>query len=341
MIAGMLDRSSDPSGVLAFAPREIAEAVANAPDIGPAVRAVLGAGLPEGPRPLAAALVAVAEADLSVARLVEGHVNALRLLELFGGAPLPGLVYGVWGADAQPPVSSDGNRLSGAKRYASGLGIVDQAVVTVGAGAACRLALVDVTDPDRHRLDAWNMTGMQDTVSGEIDLTGLSAVWLGGPGDYFREPHFLGGVWRIAALQLGGTLGLLGAARDVLRARGHLEAEAQVARLGPLAGRAMAAFGLVERAARMAEGPEGRTDPDRAVMLSLQGRLLTEELAQDTVAAVERSVGLTHFESGAETGRRARDLATYCRQAARDAFEQKAGRIALGRAGPLSALWHG
>ncbi len=182
---------------------------------------------------------------------------------------------------------------------------------------------------------------MRATVSGDVDLTGRAPRWLGGPGDYFTEPHFLGGVWRIAALQLGGTLGLLAAARDALSGAGRLGAEAQVARLAPLVARAMAAFGLVEQAAAVAAGPGGQADPDRAVTLSLQARLLTEDLAQDAVAAVERSVGLAHFAARSETGRIARDLATYCRQAARDAFEQRAGATALGRPGPLSGLWHG
>ena len=340
---GMLDQSQDGPGPhvrISSLKRALSSGGGR---IGPAVRILLTEHdlAAAGPGSLASDLVAIAEVDLSVARILEGHVNAVQLIRLLGGSAERDAVHGVWGADADPPVTADRNRLKGSKRYASGLGIVDRALVTVGSGEACRLALVDARDPARHRTDDWDMVGMQATVSGGIDLTGLVPVWLGGPGDYFREPHFLGGVWRIAALQLGGTLGLLGAARAELDSRGHLGADAQVARLGPLVGRAMAAFGLVERAARVAESPEGATDQDLAVMLSLQSRLLTEDLAQDAVAAVERSVGLSHFAADSETGRRARDLATYCRQAARDAFEQRAGRIALGRTGPLSALWHG
>lgn len=311
-------------------------------DIGPSMERLLACGILEAgtPAELAAALVRVAEVNLPAARLAEGHVNALRLIRLLGGEARPGL-HGVWGADADAPCEAGREGLRGSKRYASGLGTVTRAVVTVGRDQGTRLAVVDADDPARHRPASWDMLGMRATRSGEMALDGLAPDWLGEPGDYFREPHFLGGVWRIAALQLGGTLGLLGAARDRLARTGRLEAEAQVARLGPLAARAMAAFGLVERAAEVADGAAGLADPDRAVMLSLQARLLTEELAQDAVAAVERSVGLPHFEAGSDTGRIARDLATYCRQAARDAFEQRAGRTALHRPGPLSALWHG
>ncbi|UWQ19969.1 acyl-CoA dehydrogenase [Jannaschia sp. W003] len=293
----------------------------------------------EEPRALAAALVAVAECNLPLARLAEGHVNAIRLVRHFGGTVRPGL-HGVWGADADAPCTEQDGRLRGTKRFASGLGTVARALVTVGEGDTVRLAAIDASDPARHRPAAWDMLGMRATVSGEIVLDGLRPEWLGGPGDYLGEPRFVGGVWRIAALQLGGTLGLLGAARDRLAAMGRMDADAQVARLAPLVARAMAAFGLVERAAETEMCPGGTNDPDRAVMLSIQARLLTEDLAQDAVAATERAIGLQHFAAGCETGRRARDLATYCRQAARDAFEQRAGRIALGR-GPLSELWHG
>ena len=298
----------------------------------------------DDPVALCRALVSIGETDLCVARLVEGHVNARHLLDLYGtGSADECAIHGVWGADGDEPLRVREGRLQGGKRYASGLGTVDRAIVTVAGEAdeLSRLAVVDVTDPCRHRPETWDMVGMRQTVSGDIDLTGLPFAWLGAPGDYFREPHFLGGVWRIAALQLGGTLGLLGAARDTLTGLGRLDADAQVGRLAPLIARAMAAYGLVERAATVASGPEGVADPDRAVALSIQSRLLTEDLAQDTIAAVERSVGLAHFPTGSGTGRIARDLATYCRQAARDAFEQRAGRIVLSRQGSLATFWHG
>jgi hypothetical protein len=305
---------------------------------------VLSSGALEEDRPVALmqTLVALAEANLPVARLAEGHVNARLLLDLHAPGIAPrGVILGVWGADGDHPVRIEGRNLSGSKRYASGLGIVTNALVTVEDDKAIRLALVDVSDRSRHRPESWDMLGMRATVSGEIDLTGLEPQWIGAPGAYHIEPTFMGGVWRIAALQLGGTFGLIGAVRDYLTALGRLDTDAQIARLAPLLGRALAAFGLVERSAQVAQGPEGAADPERAVALSIQGRLLTEELAQDAIAAVERSVGLPHFAQGSETGRIARDLATYCRQAARDAMEQRSGRILLARTGPLSEIWRG
>ena len=310
--------------------------------IGLSVERVLRSGLVDDPSPGARtdSLIALAETNLSVARLIEGHINARDLVRRWGGPDLDGL-HGVWGADGAVPCRVEDGAIKGRKRFASGLGVVRHAVVTIRDGDDTRLALVAADDPSRHDPAAWSMLGMRATVSGEFVLDGLEPLWLGPPNAYFEEPGFLGGVWRIAALQAGGALGLLAAVRDRLDALGRLEADAQIARLSPLLGRAMAARGLVGRAAEVAEGDEGRNDPDRAVALSIQARLLTEDLAQDTIKEAERAVGLAHFDTASETGRRARDLATYCRQVARDAFEQKAGRIALRRAGRLSRFWHG
>ncbi len=310
---------------------------------GPSVRDVLASGVlaDRSAEEMCRTLVAIAEANLPVARLLEGHVNALLLLDLHGIEADPRILHGVWGADGAEPLKLAGDVLTGGKRYASGLGIVERAIVSVGGGDVCRLALVEVGDSDRHSPGTWRMAGMRATVSGDVDLTGLAPRWIGGPGDYFTEPYFVGGVWRIAALQLGGTLGLLRTAADELARIDRLSAPPQIARLSPLVGRALAAFGLVERAAAVASGAEGYADPDRAVALSAHARLLTEDLAQHAIAAVERSLGLFHFDRDAPTGRIARDLATYCRQAARDALEQRAGLIALGRPGSLLGLWDG
>jgi len=73
-----------------------------------------------------AVLADLAGEDLSLARLSEGHVDALAILaELGAGAPPAGSRWGVWAA--QPPgpglsasPAAGGWRLDGIKRYCSG-----------------------------------------------------------------------------------------------------------------------------------------------------------------------------------------------------------------------------
>ncbi len=284
----------------------------------------------------------VATIDLSLARLLEGHVNALTLIHHHADAPLrerclrdaaEGHLFGVWGADATPPVEVDEDVLNGAKRYASGLGAVSRAVVPGSAPEGQVMFLVDATDPARQDPGDWDMVGMQDSRSGQFDCSGLAAERIGTAGIYTQEPHFVGGTWRIAAVTLGAVVGLLDRAGAVLRARGRLDNDAQLLRLAPVAGRAVAAWPAIQRAGAVASGPEGRADPERAAILSVSARLLTEDLGQDAIAAVERSVGLSMFATADPVGRAARDLACYLRQAARDAFCVQTGRAFLGGSG--------
>lgn len=289
----------------------------------------------------ARALMQVGAANLSVGRLWEGHVNALRLIRLYGSAALQrtvdariakGALLGVWGADGPVPVTLDagGTRLEGSKRFASGLGTVTHALVSVNSDAGVRLALVDVRDPGRADASCWTMQGMRATASGSYDFSVLAMQdWVGGPDDYLKEPHFVGGVWRIAALQAGAAIGLLDRAATELRAMGRMQAEAQQARLMAVLTRAWAGAALAERAALASV--DTSLEAEQIVATSIAARIFTEEVGLDAIRAVEQSIGLRHFEAGSDTGRMARDLAVYLRQAARDAFLQRAARQALGR----------
>ncbi|MDF2231285.1 acyl-CoA dehydrogenase [Albimonas sp. CAU 1670] len=289
------------------------------------------------PEALHAALRQVAARDLSAGRLLEGHANAHRLIRAHGApaqlseakaAMREGALYGVWAADGPDPVSWNGETLDGAKRFASGLGMAARAIVAARRpdGEGAQLVIVDASDMRRHRPEEWDVSGMADSCSGGFDCTGLPGELLGAPGVYTAEPQFIGGTWRIASVTLGGVIGLLERARTALARRGHLSADAQLLRLAPLGIRALAADAAVARAAEVAEGPLGRAEPERAATLSISCRLLMEELGQDAIAAVERSVGLGMFALDDPVGRMARDLACYLRQAARDAMTLRVGR---------------
>lgn len=291
----------------------------------------------------------VGAANLPVGRLWEGHLNALYLARAHADddtavrireLAAAGAFLGVWGADGDQAVapSPNGDTLVGHKKFASGLGTVTHAVITVSSGTEVLLGLVDVRDITRADASVWRMQGMRATASGRYDFDGMAmrdVLWLGGPGDYLREPHFVGGVWRIAALQIGAALGLLDAAATVLRAHDRLDAHAQMARLSTVAIRALGASALTTRAAHAAV-PGVLHKASDAAAVSATARLLTEEVALDAIRAVEQCLGLAHFEDGAVTGRKARDLAVYLRQAARDAFQTRVGEACFAREG---AVW--
>ena len=107
-------------------------------------------------------LMALGGAALPIARLFEGHVNAIRLIDLYGtpdqrtamaDVASEGGLLGVWGADGVPPVrlaTEDGvATLTGVKVFASGLGDVALAIVVAGTDAGPQMVLVAADDPAR------------------------------------------------------------------------------------------------------------------------------------------------------------------------------------------------
>lgn len=85
----------------------------------------------------------VAEANQPLARPFEGHVKALALVERLGddcakrevvSACARGLLFGVWGAEGATPLQQEVEVSVGGKRFASGLGTVSRAIVTLSQG---------------------------------------------------------------------------------------------------------------------------------------------------------------------------------------------------------------
>ncbi|WP_427024325.1 acyl-CoA dehydrogenase family protein [Aureimonas ureilytica] len=278
--------------------------------------------------------VALGGADLSLGRLFEGHANALQLVSLFGRADQKAIVrarveagalMGVWGADGRPPFTAqpteDGTlRLAGSKRYASGLGAVSLALVplTDAKGRLC-LFLVDVDDPDRLDFSSWHMRGMRASRSGTFRFDGMeipAGAALGAPDDYRREPFFMGGIWRCAAVQLGAIERIVRGLVEGLRETGRLDHPLQSARVGEAILAARDARLQVEAAARAVEGGE---EAELAASLAVFARLRVESAGLAVIALAERGLGLSAFAEDHPLARPIRDLSTYLRQANPDA----------------------
>ena len=139
--------------------------------------------------------------NLSVARLFEAHVNALRLIVRFGDAAAQrratadvaaGALFGLWVTDAPggPGVGAAGDVLSGAKGPCSGAGHCRRAVVTATTEGGVRLAVVALAGSERVTPMA-GLQGMRAAANGTVELDGVRVRdWLGEPGDYLREPTF-------------------------------------------------------------------------------------------------------------------------------------------------------
>ncbi len=300
-------------------------------------------------------------ANLSVARLFEGHLNALKLIDLHA-APATrrrlvrraaaGAVFGIWGAEGATPARlhphGDGSyRLSGAKAFASGLGLVDVAVITVrrpNDAAEVQLVAIDAGDRDRQQPEQWTAAAMRATRSGGFvldDMVATVADFVGGPNDYLLEPHFEGGIWRYCAAHVGGAEALVEALRRSLIASGRASDVHQLDRLARAAARCEAGRRLVEAAAVKVEASRGGTrgEIDAAVAHALVTREVVEEACVAVLNLVERSLGVRAHVAGSSIERQRRDLGLYLRQAAPDAKLQQAGRLIAGAAAVIGEQW--
>jgi alkylation response protein AidB-like acyl-CoA dehydrogenase len=112
-----------------------------------------------------AAFADLAEEDLSLARLGEGHADAVAILaELDGPPPAPGSRWGVWAANPPGPnvtASREGSTwvLHGTKQYCSGARVCTHALVTASAGDEARLFAVAAENLEPHD-GSWPATGM-------------------------------------------------------------------------------------------------------------------------------------------------------------------------------------
>lgn len=148
------------------------------------------------------------------AKLIESHLDALRIADELGHEPTPGALYAVWASKSEgtglcgEPVDA-GRRadsvqvegsweLAGTLRFASGADICDRALVTVAL---------------RRRED--ELTGPRDAGGGDTQPAQLLDVDL--EGDALRRHAHA--TWHTAAMRGTGTTDILLPASDAIRCR--------------------------------------------------------------------------------------------------------------------------
>ena len=293
-------------------------------------------------------LLALGRADLSVARVYEGHVNAMQLVARYGSdcqqkraeeTADRGGMLGVWGADdpGDPGrlVEAKGNRvLAGRKTFASGAGVVELAVIAVKTeGGATQIVLVDGHKlAGRFDVSWWQPIGMQATNSFAVDLTNITVGkqdLLGSLGDYHEQPFFGAGAIRFVAGHLGGALAVGDATRNHLVQSGRHGDPHQALRLGQMTAELEAAFCYV-RAAYVRVAPSiawtacerSLTDP----LIADSARVHMEGAAERIMALATRTVGCAGLMTTHPLARSLCDLTVYLRQPAPDAAVVRLGK---------------
>lgn len=295
-----------------------------------------------------ARLTALAEQDLALARLAEGHADALAILHeldadlrepVFRSAASTGTGSARWGVwAAEPPgtgltatAEADGTfRLDGLKAYCSGARSCTHALVTARHGEDRLLLAVEVGRAGvTPRSASWPASGMAASDTLDIDFDHVAAAVVGGPRAYLDRPGFQHGGIGVAACWYGG-------ARAVARtlhaaARSHDVGPHALAHLGAICASLAAVNALLDRAAEQIDA-----DPlDRAGAAALRSksvRAVTERACADVLDRVGRALGAGPLGHDADHARRVADLTVYVRQhhAERDYAELGRTAAALG-----------
>ena len=262
------------------------------------------------------ALAALAEEDLSLARLGEGHADALAILaELDGPRPPAGSRWGVWAA--QPPgprleASRNGRgwRLRGMKQYCSGARACTHVLVTAVAGEENRLFAVS-TEGLAPVPGTWPATGMAGRDTLDVAFDDIPAEPVGPPGGYTRRPGFSHGGAGVAACWYGGARGV---GRTLLASASKRDVGPHaLAHLGSVDIALRTALAALDRAADEIDADPGDLRGGGAAR-ALRVRALAESVASDVIARVGRALGagpLCHDEAHS---RRVADLTVYLRQ---------------------------
>jgi hypothetical protein len=275
------------------------------------------------------ALATVAAADLTAARVLEAHIDALAILlqadlgaAVGGNAVAEPTSWGVFAAEGpgQRVAASFGPLgwlLDGRKPWCSLAGSLDRALVTahttvVGTVPAHRrLFAVDLTSTGVTALEgAWVATGLSQVTSGPVDFDGVVAWPVGADDWYLTRPGFSWGGIQVAACWWGGAVGVARRLRDA--AADREPDQITLAHLGAID------LALVSAGAALADAAAAidRGDAVGAAgsLLAARVRGIVARTVDEVLARVGHALGPAPLALDARHARRVADLTLYVRQ---------------------------
>lgn len=343
--------------------------------VGAALRALIEGGddrlpLPGSRRTLVRwrALAQVAARDLSLAKLFEGHTDALAILAELGAPSLhePGRAWAVWAAEAPgarvrvepagPAGPAEGGRirLHGRKAWCSGVAHVQYALLTawegvpagvsnagasMGAPALPQLVAIDLASPGvSFDPSPWQAVGMAASGTGDLLLDAVPARRVGAPGDYLRRPGFWHGGAGIAACWYGAAAALARSAARAAGAGAGDHTEAAVLRRASL-GRLDITLSMTRALLREAAAWIDAHPLDDARMVAMRCRLAAEHCAQQVLREAGRTVGAAAFCQDRWFATMAADLPVFIRQSHGDRDLAWLGRALGGEPDGVLSEW--
>lgn len=263
-------------------------------------------------------LAAIAREDVSLARLAEAHFDACAILHEAGRSAVPGALYGVWASEIPgqqlgfEPDDAGGVFFSGTKRFCTGAGIVDRALLTLGAPEP-RLIDVDLR-AERDRIDydlaGWQTEAFAATGTATATFRGVRVAtsdFVGQTGFYIGRPGFWHGACSPASCWAGAALGLVDFANRQKRNDPHT-----MAHLGGLRANAWALESYLTTAGNQIDAAPD--DYQQAKRRALTVRHLVEQASTDILRRLTRAYGPYPLAFDAEVTRRYQELDLYLRQ---------------------------
>ncbi|KAF1055788.1 MAG: hypothetical protein GAK34_00537 [Delftia tsuruhatensis] len=298
------------------------------------------------------ALGEVAAHSLSLAKLYEGHTDALAILsELQADLATEGLRWAVWCAEppgervqatpTAPHAAAHAGmavQLSGHKPWCSGARAVDRALVSgwLADGRRCLIA-VTMDQPGIRRDDShWQAVGMAASASADVHFDGATGVLVGAPGQYLSRPGFHHGGAGVAACWHGAAARI---ASHLQQAVGQGEDPHRQAHLGALDVALAGAAGLLRDAAARIDA----TPSDPCLLAVNRARLAVEAAAEEVLRRVPRAIGPGPLCKNRGLAQLMADLPVFIRQSHAERDQAALGRLLADKAqasqAPGGAAW--
>ncbi|MDT4930900.1 MAG: hypothetical protein QOF92_3767 [Pseudonocardiales bacterium] len=260
-------------------------------------------------------LALAAEVDLSAARILEAHSDALAILGEAGEAP-PGGTWGVFAAEsceARLDAYDDGAAtvLVGTKPWCSLAGSLDHALVTARAGSGRGLYAVDLrhSSVTADSPATWVARGLANITSAPVEFDSTPARAVGAEGWYLRRPGFAWGGIGVAACWYGGALGLFRTLREFSAKR---DGELNRLHVGTVDAALHGAAAALGEAAALVDS--GHAAGAAGEILALRVRAVVADAVERTLRQVGHALGPGPLAFDERHARRAADLELYVRQ---------------------------
>jgi alkylation response protein AidB-like acyl-CoA dehydrogenase len=269
------------------------------------------------------ALALVAGHDLSLAKLYEGHTDALAILHELGapdGAAPNETTWGMWAAEAPEgrtviePAANGNVLLRGAKCWCSGAATASHALLTAWYpdGRGPQLVALRLRQPgvDVSRA-SWRAVGMAGSASFDVSFRGAEGRLVGDVGAYLARPGFWQGGAGIAACWYGGARVLATTLRQALaNVPEAARSPFRLAALGHIDIELHGTAGLLREAALWID-EHPRSDAGEA---ALRVRLAAEATAKKVLDGAGCALGAAAFCRDARFAQVAADLPVFIRQ---------------------------